>query len=202
MRSGFVIIGVVSTHYEWKEVKSDSEFGNERGGWVHTRRTCPKCLAMQSMKGLQAKEGTMMKTRKYWGSLILITAVFAVILFGLFLIMPAGVWAQDNGSAEVIEPEFSSCPGTEFWINFGSPGNVFMFYLTPTGKGTARVSVADQYLFGPDIWRVELHQVGKAGKSAVGNGAVGDYAGTLKMKVKVGGAVPVHDQRRLCASWI
>jgi hypothetical protein len=133
---------------------------------------------MQTMKGLQEKEGTMMKTRKYWGS---------VILFGIFLLVPAGVWAQNNGLAEGIEPEFSPCPGTEFWINFYSAGNVFMFYLTPTGKGTVKVSVADLGIYGPDIWRLELHQVGKAGKSAVGNGVVGDYAGTLKMKVKVGG---------------
>jgi hypothetical protein len=138
------------------------------------------------MKGLQVKEGTMMKTRKYWGNLISITAVFAVILFGLFLLVPAGVWAQDNGS-QGVELEFSSCPGTQIEINFGSAGNVFLFYLTPTGKGNVRVSVADQYAFGPDIWRVELHEVGKPSKSNVGNGVVGDFAGTVKKKVKLGG---------------
>jgi len=109
----------------------------------------------------------------------------AVVLLGIFSLVPAGVWGQNSGS-EGIEPEFSPCPGTQFEIGFGSAGDVFMFYLTPTGKGTVRVSVADLYLFGPDIWRVELHEVGKPGKSNVGNGVVGDYAGTLTKNVKPG----------------
>jgi len=48
-----VIIGVVSTQTEWKEVKSDSAFGNERW-WLGPHKVDgPKISCHAAMKGLQ-----------------------------------------------------------------------------------------------------------------------------------------------------
>jgi len=91
--------------------------------------------------------------------------------------------AQDNAGPA---SKFLVCPGTEVVLSFDAAGDAFVFDLAPTGNGKVKVSVADCCVFGPDIYRISLFEVGKPGRSKVTNGVVDDFSGTIKKGVQVG----------------
>lgn len=117
------------------------------------------------------------------------------------------LWAQESPNADpsaVTTPgrgplakAFSECPGTEIALTgddaFDGAGDAFVFELTPTANGSVSVYTSDCCVFGPDIWRVALHEV-KAngpGKSKSGTGAVDSFTGKISLGVKVGSTYQV-----------
>ena len=117
---------------------------------------------------------------------------------GLILMATQPLWAQESPNADwgaVAAPDrgplakaITECPGTEFDLTFDDAGDAFVFELTPTANGSVTVYTSDCCLFGPDIWRVALHEV-KAngpGKSKSGTGAVDEFTGKISLGVKVG----------------
>ncbi len=132
--------------------------------------------------------------------------VVAGIVFAL--IVSAGARAQsdntDRTSSEltVDAAKLHACPAGSINIpdTFSSLSEVHSYHLQATGNGALKVSTADCCLFGPDVWRVELHQLipctspqtpAKACKTVPGaskndSGIVGDYSGTVSKGVQTG----------------
>lgn len=118
-----------------------------------------------------------MKTTK-----ILTVCALALLLVGLG---SAPALAQDNASGGT-SPEVFPCPGLVVSLTFDLAGDAFVFNLAPSANGVAAVSTRDLFLFGPDIWRAELHEVGKPGKSKSGTGSQTNFTGRVSKGVKVG----------------
>jgi hypothetical protein len=116
----------------------------------------------------------------------------AVVGVGLFLATAANAQADNNSGAT--PPEFFPCPGAVLALSGGngffSAGEVKVFNLVPFGNGKVQVSTRDLFLFGPDIWRAELHEVkangNSPGKSKSGNGSQVDFTGVVAKGVKIG----------------
>jgi hypothetical protein len=101
------------------------------------------------------------------------------------LIISAGVLASNDFDGGARAPE--GCAGQAFDLSFVSPDEAFVFQLTPFDKGKIVVTTSDCCAFGPDIWRTEIHEVYKNGKSKPGNGDVDVWSGkNIKGGVKVG----------------
>lgn len=112
----------------------------------------------------------------------------AVLGVGLFLATAVSAQAANNSGPT---PEFFPCPGVAFAPpDFVSAGDAKIYGLTPFGNGQVKVSTIDQFLFGPDIWRAEIHEVkvngNTPGKSKAGNGSQIDFTGTVAKGVKIG----------------
>ena len=126
----------------------------------------------------------------------------------LALLVSAGARAQsdnnDRTSSEltVDAATVHACPAGSINIpdTFNSLGEVHSYFLQATGNGALKVSTADCCAFGPDVWRVELHQLipctspltpAKACKTVPGaskndSGIVSDYSGTVSKGVQTG----------------
>jgi hypothetical protein len=117
------------------------------------------------------------------------------VLALLVLLMVSGVSvAADNNYLDAdglsmlsAGPVLETCPGQEFYLGFGGPGDAFIFNVVGMAYDDAlKASTADCCAFGPDIWRVAVHPLYRTGKSHAGDGTVNFFTGRVAKGMDTG----------------
>jgi hypothetical protein len=84
-------------------------------------------------------------------------------------------------------PVLDTCPGQEFYLSFSGPGDAFIFNVVGMAYDDAlKASTSDCCAYGPDIWRVAVHPLYRAGKSRAGDGTIGYFTGRVSKGLDTG----------------
>jgi hypothetical protein len=118
-------------------------------------------------------------------------SVFALLV--LLMVSGFSVAAEKNYldteglSLMAAGPVLETCPGQEFPLVFGGPGDAFIFNVVGMAYDEAlKASTSDCCLYGPDIWRVAVHPLYRTGKSHAGDGTVDYFTGRVSKGLDTG----------------